>query len=185
MFERFTKRARTVVERGQRVARDAGASEVRSDHLLLGVLEDEESLAVRVLGDLGVGSEQVREAVVRLQAHGRGGGVDEGDAEALQAIGIDLDEVRKSVEDNLGAECADPSQSGKSRHLRFAKDAKKVLELALREAIALKHNYIGTEHILLGLLRIDQGVVGAVFAELGLSHRAVKTAVLEALRRAG
>jgi ATP-dependent Clp protease ATP-binding subunit ClpA len=185
MFERFTKRSRAAVERGLELARASGSDEVRADHLLLAVIDDEDALAVRVLGDLGVPVARVREAVERRQAGSRRHGFEEGDAEALQTIGIDLDQVLHHVDENLGDDLSGAVGAMRSGRLRFAKESKKVLELALREALRLGHNYIGTEHILLGLLRIEGGAVPEAFAELGLRHRAVSTAIVDALRRAG
>ena len=78
------------------------------------------------------------------------------DADALAALGIDLDEVRRRVEEAFGPGALDRARAPKRRflggHIPFAKEAKKALELSLREALALRHNYIGTEHMLLGLL---------------------------------
>lgn len=185
MFERFTKPARTTVQRAVQLAQDARATEVGPEHLLLAMTESEESVAVQALTALGAGPEVVATTVHRLELKtGTAAGLGPEDAVALQAIGIDLEEVLRRVGDNLGEDLAEggPNRSGRPR---FAKESKKVLELALREAIALKHNYIGTEHLLLGLLRTRSGVVPWVWEELELSHAAVREAVTEQLRRAG
>jgi ATP-dependent Clp protease ATP-binding subunit ClpA len=182
MFERFTKRARTAVKAAQRLATEADAETVRPEHLLLALLEDQQCLAVRVMSDLGAPPDTVHDRVATVA--GPPDPLDEDDAEALEAIGIDLAEVLRRVEDNLGSALGAGGQS-RRRSPRFSKPARKVLELSLREALALKHNYIGTEHILLGLARGGGPVVESAFAGLGLSHRNLRRTVVEALRRAG
>ena len=79
---------------------------------------------------------------------------------SLTALGYTRDDVRASVEANVGRGKASPGG-----HIPFTPRAKKVLELALREALQLKHNYIGTEHILLGLLREGEGMAAQILAD--------------------
>src|SRR4051812_39586303 len=146
MLERFTRPARTAIEEAVAAARREGATETRPEHLLLALLEDEGSLACHVLTGAGAPPHEVREALDRS----RGGyvdGLDADDAEALRTIGIDPDEVARRIGDGAAG-----SRRGTARP-RFGRPAKKVLELALREAVALHHGYIGTEHLLLGLVR--------------------------------
>jgi DNA-binding NarL/FixJ family response regulator len=81
---------------------------------------------------------------------------------ALESLGISLEKVRQQVEEIIGA-----GQSPPSGHIPFTPRAKKVLELSLREALQLGHNYIGTEHILLGLIREGEGVAAQVLVKLG------------------
>jgi hypothetical protein len=91
--------------------------------------------------------------------------IQEGDgvaARALESLGISLDAVRARVEDIIGRGDEHPPS-----HIPFTPRAKKVLELSLREALQLGHNYIGTEHILLGLIREGEGVAAQVLVELG------------------
>ena len=76
-------------------------------------------------------------------------------AKALESLGISLEAVRQQVEEIIGQ-----GQQAPSGHIPFAPRAKKVLELSLREALQLGHDYIGTEHILLGLIREGEGVAG-------------------------
>ena len=112
------------------------------------------------------------------------------DADALAALGIDLDEVRRRVEEAFGPGALDRARAPKRRflggHIPFAKEAKKALELALREALALKHNYIGTEHILLGLLHAE-GAAHDVLVERGVLLDVARVIVDELVRgrRAG
>src|SRR5256885_1194699 len=93
-------------------------------------------------------------------------------AKALESLGISLEGVRQQVEEIIGQ-----GQQAPSGHIPFTPRAKKVLELSLREALQLGHNYIGTEHILLGLIREGEGVAAQVLVKLG----AGKTAVVEGL----
>ncbi|MGX6603572.1 ATP-dependent Clp protease ATP-binding subunit [Micromonosporaceae bacterium Da 78-11] len=83
-------------------------------------------------------------------------------AKALAGAGITLDDVRRQVEEIIGS-----GQQAPSGHIPFTPRAKKVLELSLREALQLGHNYIGTEHLLLGLIREDEGVAARILVELG------------------
>ncbi len=83
-------------------------------------------------------------------------------AKALESLGISLEAVRAQVEEIIGHGGQAPSG-----HIPFTPRAKKVLELSLREALQLGHNYIGTEHILLGLIREGEGVAAQVLVKLG------------------
>ena len=177
MFERFTKPARAVVEQASAVAREARAGETRPEHLLAALLADESCLATRVLAGMGAPPADLRTELDRLRLQ-YVDGLDADDAAALRAIGIDLDEVVRRIDRNLGG-----ALPGRGRP-RFSRATKKVLELSLREAIALRHNYIGTEHLLLGLVRGGDRVVADTLAELGIEPRALRAAVADAVRRA-
>src|SRR5439155_22060197 len=119
MFERFTERARQVVVLAQDEARLLKHNYIGTEHLLLGLLREEDSPAWAVLKSLGLELDAVRSQVARI-------------------IGVGEAEVAGQIP--------------------FTPRAKKVLELALREAMNLGHNYIGTEHILLGIARENDGV---------------------------
>jgi hypothetical protein len=110
--------------------------------------------------------------------------LDDADVEALRAIGIDAEEVLRKAEADLGGPLPAVGPPSKG-HVPMTADAKKALELSLREAVALKHRYIGTEHLLLGLLRGQSGAVREVFTELGVTHDQVRDVVLATLRRTG
>ncbi|HEX2294374.1 MAG TPA: Clp protease N-terminal domain-containing protein, partial [Actinomycetota bacterium] len=97
-------------------------------------------------------------------------------AKALESLGISLDKVRQQVEEIIGA-----GQSPPSGHIPFTPRAKKVLELSLREALQLGHNYIGTEHILLGLIREGEGVAAQVLVKLGADLNKVRQQVIQLL----
>jgi ATP-dependent Clp protease ATP-binding subunit ClpC len=140
MFERFTERARQVVVLAQEEARTLGHNFIGTEHLLLGLLREEEGLAARVLESLDITLEEVRAQVARI---------------------VGSDEV---------------SASGQ---IPFTPRAKKVLELALREALALGHNYIGTEHVLLGLARENEGVAARILLDFDADGEKIRTAVLQ------
>src|ERR1044072_8958106 len=139
MFERFTERARQGVVLAQEEARTLKHNYIGTEHILLGLVREEEGLAARVLESLDITVERVRAQVVRIVGSG--------------------EEVT-------------------SGQIPFTPRAKKVLELALREALSLGHNYIGTEHILLGLVRENEGGAAPVLlGEPGVG----KTAIVEGL----
>ena len=97
-------------------------------------------------------------------------------AKALESLGISLEAVRSQVEDIIGQ-----GQSAPTGHIPFTPRAKKVLELSLREALQLGHNYIGTEHILLGLIREGEGVAAQVLQKLGADLNRVRQEVIQLL----
>jgi ATP-dependent Clp protease ATP-binding subunit ClpA len=178
MFERFTKPARSAVELAVAGARERGAHETRPEHLLRALLDDEASLACRVLSLVGAPPARVREVLDRTSAR-YVDGLDADDAEALRTIGIDLDEVVRRIDRNPAGAAA-----GRGRP-RFARSSKKVLELALREAVSLRHNHIGTEHLLLGLVRGGDRVVLDSLRSSGVERDSLRTAVADAVRKAG
>jgi len=97
-------------------------------------------------------------------------------AKALESLGISLEGVRQQVEEIIGQ-----GQSAPSGHIPFTPRAKKVLELSLREALQLGHNYIGTEHILLGLIREGEGVAAQILVKLGADLKRVRQQVIQLL----
>lgn len=142
MFERFTERARQVCVLGEDEARTLKHSYIGTEHLLLGLLREEEGLAARVLGSLAVDIAFVRSRIREVVA--------EGDVVTVGQI-------------------------------PFTPRAKKVLELALREALSLGHNYIGTEHILLGFVRENEGVGAHILLELGITPDVVRDEIIRML----
>lgn len=169
MFERFTAAAREVVLAARNEGTGLGHHYVGTEHLLLGLLTSSAGPAARVLLDAELSQEYVRSEVLRRMGTGPGTlGV--GDAEALRAIGIDLDAVRCKLEGSFGEGVLDAPSGGSPSGLpfragvRFTRRAKKILVLALREARLLGHDYIGAEHILLGLIREREGIAGQILA---------------------
>jgi ATP-dependent Clp protease ATP-binding subunit ClpA len=177
MFERFTKKARQVVVLAQEVARERHAGRIGAEHLLLALFRVPDGLALTVLGALGVTREDVEAAL---------DGPGAPDADALATLGIDLDEVRRQAEETFGPGALDRTRAARSGgwsagHIAFDADAKKALGLALREAIRIGHNYIGTEHLLLGLMH--DGRARDLLAPHGVELRAARVIVEELVRR--
>ncbi len=182
MFERFTTDAREVVVGAQEQARQLRHTEIGAEHLLLAVLDRPDSTGARVLRSFGADP-----GAVSAQVPGR----DDLDEAALAALGIDLAEVRQRVEANFGPGSLDsPSRrrgwlrrDDRYQHIPFTRAAKKALESSLREAIALGHRHIGTEHIVLGLLADPHGVARQMLAATGVSpaQEEVRAAVLREL----
>src|SRR6201992_4109 len=146
MFERFTERACQVVVLAQEEARTLKHNYIGTEHILLGLLREEEGLAARVLESLDITVERVRAQVVRIVGSG--------------------EEVT-------------------SGQIPFTPRAKKVLELALREALSLGHNYIGTEHILLGLVRENEGVSARILLNFAADSEKSRTEVIRMLSAPG
>jgi ATP-dependent Clp protease ATP-binding subunit ClpA len=192
MFERFTDRARKAVTQSCAEASKLGHDKVGTEHLLIALLADEASLAARVLREAGADLGDVR---ARIDRHvGRGPRIlGEADAAALREIGIDLDEVRAKIEQSFGAGALRPADGPRRRGVLrrgrrvggpFSARAKKVLELSLREALRLRHNYIGTEHILLGLIREGNGLAALVLTDAGIDLNDLRHRVEVAVRKA-
>jgi hypothetical protein len=157
MFERFSRNARVSVVLAQEEARELNAEEIRPEHLLVGVLQSAGRDLSSVLGGFGLTADVIRDRLAKADSP-----VEESfddDAESLRWLGIDLRAVRDSVDRTFGAGTFDnalrkPGRRRRRRgHIPFTKPAKKVLELSLREALAHKDNWIGCEHIMLGILR--------------------------------
>jgi ATP-dependent Clp protease ATP-binding subunit ClpC len=209
MFERFTDRARRVVVLAQEEARMLNHNYIGTEHILLGLIHEGEGVAAKALESLGISldavrpggrgvrmferfTDRARRVVVLAQEEARMlnhnyigtehillGLIHEGEgvaAKALESLGIALEGVRQQVEEIIGQ-----GQQAPSGHIPFTPRAKKVLELSLREALQLGHNYIGTEHILLGLIREGEGVAAQVLVKLGADLNRVRQQVLQLL----
>lgn len=140
MFERFTDRARRVLVLAREEARLLGEPHIGTEHLLLGLIREDEGIA----------------------------------AQALRSVGVTLEAVREKVEEAGGTAGKAPSPSPP-----FTPRTKKVLELSLREAMQLGHSHIGTEHLLLALLREGEGVGAQVLVSLGADLARVRQQVLQ------
>ena len=185
MFERFTGGARTAVLVAVEQAGELGHDCVSPQHLLLALFSPDTGAGYQVLHGAGLEADRVRE-VVRRRTPGNGLLTQE-DAESLRSVGIDLDVVLEHLTESFGAEAVPPSQPRRGRPRfspRFSRPAKKTLQLALREAIWLKAGAIGSEHILLGLLRCDDRDINAVLAEFGVKPDDLRKATLRTIGRA-
>jgi ATP-dependent Clp protease ATP-binding subunit ClpA len=197
MFERLTQPARDVIVVGQREARNMGHRTMGTEHLLLGMLAGRGDIAATVLREAGVRAPRVREDIDRLTGSALRP-LGPGDAEALEAIGIDLDAVRAKIEEAFGPGALEeppparrrrwpfrvPQTVSDSRHIALRPRARKVLELSLREALRLHHRYIGPEHLLLGLLREGEGLAARILADAGLTTPGLRARVHSALDEA-
>jgi ATP-dependent Clp protease ATP-binding subunit ClpA len=164
MFERFTAAARQAVVDAQQEAARLRHTEIGAEHLLLAVLA-RDTAGARVLRGFGVDHATVAAAVPAR---------DVVDAHALQSLGIDLDAVRSRVEAAFGqGALAEQPRRGRwrrwPRHIPLTRAAKKALEGSLREAVALGHRSIGTEHLALGLLADEAGPARTLLASAGIT----------------
>lgn len=183
MFERFTTAARETVVSAQARARDLGQRTVGPEHLLLGVLTTA-GTGQRVLLGAGADAAAVTAHVARRAAP---------DAEALAALGVDLEEVRRRAEATFGPGALDaappPRRGFLSRrlgldHVPFEPAARQVLTDSLTAALSLHHRRIGTEHLLLALLGDEDGPAVAALRATGvaLDRAAATDLVLAGLR---
>jgi ATP-dependent Clp protease ATP-binding subunit ClpC len=146
VFERFTERARQVVVLAQDEARALKHNYIGTEHILLGLLREEEGLAAR----------------------------------ALESLDVTLEEVRAQVSRIVGS-----GEEVTSGQIPFTPRAKKVLELSLKEALSLGHKYIGTEHVLLGLVRENEGVAARILLDFGLDSEKLRNEVMRMLSGRG
>lgn len=179
MFERFTQRAREIVVGAKAEAALAGIGYIGTEHLLASMLTIGDGTAYEALHAAGVTVEFVRAETARIV--GNPGPLGAEDAAALKTIGIDLDAVLESVERSFGpGALSEFGHSRRSHHIPFTRRGKKALELALREALRLGDNYIGTEHLLLGLIREGDGVATQVLVNAGVDLTAMRAGLAAA-----
>lgn len=146
MFERFTERARQIVVLAQDEARGLKHNYIGTEHLLLGLLREQEGVANRVLGEMGITEDHLRRWVVER--------IGEGEVVITGQI-------------------------------PFTPRAKKILEFALREALSLGHNYIGTEHVLLGLIREPDGMHARYLQDMDITVEAIRNNIVRQLSSTG
>jgi ATP-dependent Clp protease ATP-binding subunit ClpA len=181
MFERFTEDARQTVVLAQEQARELHHGWIGTEHLLLGLVALDGSSSAAVLASHGLTTTSVRQAVLAFV------GEEDIDAEALGTLGIDLEAVRTSVESAFGPGALNPRPRPRGRnrepsgHIPFSGRAKKVLELSLREALALKSGSIADGHILLGLIREGEGLATKVLHDAGIDLQDLRAEVIAAL----
>lgn len=181
MFERFTQEARQTVVTAQEQARRTRADAIGPEHLLLAIAGTH-GAAAATLAASGLDQALLAAVVSRPSA-------EQLDADALAAIGIDLDAVRQRADDVFGPGALDAATTGSRRradrrwfqHVPLTRDAKKAIELSLREAIHLGDREIGAEHLLLGIARADADTLRAV----GVDPDALRTALETGRRAAG
>jgi ATP-dependent Clp protease ATP-binding subunit ClpA len=198
VFERFTQESRAIVVGAQEHARRLHHGYVGCEHLLL-ALANTTNPTSALFAEAGATPARIEAALVALL--GPASALSD-DKSALAALGIDLDEVRKAVEANFGPGSLDEALPSRRRrwrggrwrrsrrtcsplcgHLPFTPRAKRCLELSLREALQLKHGYIGVEHIALGLLRCDDTMAWRVLRHLGVEPTDLRHVLVQSLRR--
>jgi ATP-dependent Clp protease ATP-binding subunit ClpA len=191
MFERFTESARAVLVEAEQLALELDSSSIEVGHILYGCAEGLEETAGRPLHDCGVSAALIRGRLPRGTTGSEGELMPpaaDADPEALRAIGIDYDGVQAAVEATFGRgaleRAADRRVAPRGRKPRFAIDAKRSLEQALRVAVELHHNRITPGHLLLGLLRLDDAFVSETIEQSGTTVVALSAAVLEELAAA-
>src|SRR5881394_3838212 len=145
-FDKFTERARKVLQLAQEEAQRFNHNYIGTEHLLLGLVREGEGVAGKV----------------------------------LTSLDVDLEKVRKAVEDIIGR--GDRAVLGE---IGLTPRAKKVIELAVDEARRLNHHYIGTEHLLLGLVREGEGIAAGVLESLGVNLEKVRTQTIQVLSQSG
>lgn len=147
MFERFTKDARLAVVNAQEVARDAGSRSIDTRHVVVALLQTDAAMtdAVRTTGT------DPDTVLTHVRSDIGGNGLDK---DALASLGIDLEEITARAEETFGEGALDRTRKPRG-HIPFTKDAKKALELGLREAIRLGDKKIKSRHLLLGIIRAD------------------------------
>lgn len=146
-FDRFTDRARNVLVLAQDEAASLNHNYLGTEHLLLGLIREQEGIA----------------------------------AQALIGLGVRIEDLRTAVEQRVGAGQATEAPKGQNG---LTPRTKKVLELAVAETQRLHHDYVGTEHLLLGLAQEGEGIAARILTDLGFELKAVKDAVEHVLERA-
>jgi ATP-dependent Clp protease ATP-binding subunit ClpA len=206
MFERFTADARMVVVRTQEQARQFGHRWIGCEHLLLAIVMTEDATGA-VLRDAGITADRVRAEIRTMIGNGQDapspfGLFENIDREALATIGIDLDVVRGKVEAVFGPNALRPPRSAARRwwqrpraglrpgqrqhngHIPFTPQAKKCLEMSLREALVMRSGHIGVEHLALALLETKSTAAQHILSEIGVSAGTLRTDILNRYRQA-
>ncbi|MDT8909965.1 Clp protease N-terminal domain-containing protein [Amycolatopsis sp. PS_44_ISF1] len=174
MFERFTADARTAVVEAQLAAREQGAREIAPRDVFTGLARVDHGEARRLLDQLGVSLEEVLAELERVR---RRGGISDAEVEALTEFGIDVEQIVERVERTHGpGALADTGRRGRRGHIPFTGEAKKTLELSLREAVKLGDKHLGQEHMLLALVQ-QKGAVAELLAARGVDYAALRRAV--------
>jgi len=167
VFERFTDRARRALVLAQEEARELDHAFIGPEHILLGLLHEGDGVAARALGSLGITIEGVRERV-------RGA---TGESRLTGGVWVaSMTSEHSSSEPRPRRSPPRPASSGSTP---FTPRAKKVLELSLREALQLGHSYIGTEHMLLGIVREGDSVAAQALESTGTELREIRARVLQ------
>jgi ATP-dependent Clp protease ATP-binding subunit ClpA len=178
VFARFDKSAKLVVIGALRAAEKAKSPQIAEEHVVMGLLDQDDSRAAVVLAPHRVPKDEVRRA---YRDAAKVGGMSQSDAAALKELGIDLDEVIASVRREHGEDALAGSLSGRRRGGRtrgFTEDVRKIIVNAIREAQELGDRHLGDEHLLLALL--SGGTVAAdALAAHGVSYAGVRSQLVQ------
>lgn len=158
-FEKFTEKARKALALAQEVAQDLRQPSIGTEHLLLGLIRVSDGVGAKALVEMGLDMEKLRGAIYQAMAQAEGRRTGE-------------------VEPHQDPQAAQPE-------IRLTPRAKKAIELAVQEARRLKHHYIGTEHLLLGLIHEEEGTAAKVLTLSGITLRAACAQVLQILTGKG
>jgi ATP-dependent Clp protease ATP-binding subunit ClpC len=161
MFVRFTDKSRTSVRSAFEEARMLGHDSLGDEDLLLGILRADEGIAAEVLSSLGVTLEDARDECERMLS------------DALSSIGISLEEIRGGAGEAFEMSLPD------DRKIPYSPRAKNALVGARKEMRRLGDDYLGTEHVLLGILSNEEGTAVRLLARLGVLPEALKERLLE------
>jgi ATP-dependent Clp protease ATP-binding subunit ClpA len=174
VFERFTDRARLALVEAQTESAESTHGFLGTEHILIGLVRLREGLAHDVLAEFGVALEPLRQTVAaRLEELVRPGR-ELAEKDALATIGIDLDAVRSRVEQTFGpGALPDPVTTP-----AFTPLAKQSLDRAFQRALVLRHRYIGTEHVLLGVLEVGEGLACQALADLDVDLDAIDAVIV-------
>ncbi len=151
IFNRFTRETRACVEAAVEEARMLGHDSVGDEDLLMGILRTDEGIGAEALSSLGVTLEGAREESEGMLS------------DALSSVGISLEEIRREAGD------AFEMRLPENRKIRFSPRAKEALVRARKEMRRLQDNYLGTEHVLLGILGNEDGTAVRILAGMGVS----------------
>jgi ATP-dependent Clp protease ATP-binding subunit ClpA len=173
-FARFTPAARDTMVVAQKEARALGHNWVGTEHLLLALAVSKSTPAGRALAALDVDHGSLRAQLQALIGSGL-------DPDALASIGIDLDEVRRCVEEAFGPGALERAGSEARGSMCLTPKLKRAFELAFREALELGHGSIGTEHVLLGLIRAPDNVAVRLLEARDVSPDEIRAAVTRVL----
>jgi ATP-dependent Clp protease ATP-binding subunit ClpC len=166
MFKRLTDRSRNCVQAAFEEARMLGHDSLGDEDLLLGILRDDEGIAAEALSSLGVTLEGAREESQEMLS------------DALSSIGISFEDMRREAGDAFEMRIPD------NRRIPFSPRAKKALVEARKVMRGLGDNYLGTEHVLLGMLRNEEGMAVRMLASMGVSPEMLEDRLFEVRRRA-
>jgi ATP-dependent Clp protease ATP-binding subunit ClpA len=173
MFEKFTQDARAVVIDAQKYARETRSPKIVPMHLLVGLATTPGGVAAELLAEFGLGQQELADEIRRVN---RRGGISDSDAEALGEFGIDIERIVAQVEQVHGKGALSGRGELRRGHIPFSREAKKTLELALRQALGMDDRHIGEEHLLLALV-VQAGPAAELLATRDIDYTAVRHAV--------